>query len=363
MPAAVAIPAGISAASSIGQGIVGSRASRRAAREQAQAAQQAGALVMDASREVVPWVREAGERAARDVSDVSTSAAEGVLRASEEANRTLGDVYRDMLGRIDPYSELGLRTARTLAEMAGPDGEITRKFTMADFEEDPGYRFRLAEGQKALERSAAVRGMLQSGQTLKALTGYAQGMASQEYQNAFERFMRQRQQRYAMLSDLASMGERANEMALRAGTWYGGNVSDNTMRGSMYAGDARMRGAMYAGDARMGSERDAARLALGAAEYAGNAAMGRGNALAAGHMGAANAWNRALGSLGQTAMDVAGYYQLRDLMRQPQQGIVANEISLPLRPSPAANNPLLWPIGSLKEKYPELFRLATSTGI
>lgn len=363
MPAALAIPAVISAGTSVAQGVLGSRGAKKAAKAQSEAAERAARTVLDTAGEVVPWVREAGERAASDVLGTSERSAEDVLRSTAEGNRVLGDVYGEMLGRIDPYARAGTRTLGYLSELFAPEGEFNRKFSMADYEEDPGYRFRLEQGQKALERSGALRGMLNSGQTLKALTGYAQGMASQEYQNAFERFLRQRQQRYAMLSDLAGMGERANEMALRAGTWYGGNVADNLLRGSIYAGDTRLRGSIYAGDARMGSERDAARMRLGAAEYAGDAYMGRGNAEAAGHMGAANAWNRALGGLGQTAMDVAGYYQLRDLMRQPQQGIVANEISLPLRPSPAANNPLLWPIGSLKEKYPELFRLATSTGI
>jgi len=45
------------------------------------------------------------------------------------------------------------------------------------------YKFRLGQGTKALERSAAARGMLGSGNTLAALQDYGQGMASQEYGN------------------------------------------------------------------------------------------------------------------------------------------------------------------------------------
>lgn len=49
------------------------------------------------------------------------------------------------------------------------------------------YRFRFNEGQQALERSAAAKGMLRSGNTLAALTNYGQGAASQEYGNEVSR--------------------------------------------------------------------------------------------------------------------------------------------------------------------------------
>jgi hypothetical protein len=53
--------------------------------------------------------------------------------------------------------------------------------------EDPGYAFRLKEGQKALDRQAAARGGLISGGALKAATRYGQEMGSQEYGNAYNR--------------------------------------------------------------------------------------------------------------------------------------------------------------------------------
>lgn len=49
------------------------------------------------------------------------------------------------------------------------------------------YKFRFNQGQQALERSAAARGMLNSGNTLAALADYGQGQASQEYGNEFNR--------------------------------------------------------------------------------------------------------------------------------------------------------------------------------
>lgn len=52
---------------------------------------------------------------------------------------------------------------------------------------DPGYQARLSEGQKALETSAAARGLLRTGATLKGLSRYGQELAAQEYGQAYER--------------------------------------------------------------------------------------------------------------------------------------------------------------------------------
>lgn len=53
--------------------------------------------------------------------------------------------------------------------------------------DDPGFQFAMAEGQKALERSAAARGTLLTGGTLKDLAAYSTGMALQGYGDAWNR--------------------------------------------------------------------------------------------------------------------------------------------------------------------------------
>ena len=60
-------------------------------------------------------------------------------------------------------------------------------FNSDDLMKDPGYKFRLEEGNKAIERNAASRGFLQSGRTMKSLGQYSQGLASQEYGKAYGR--------------------------------------------------------------------------------------------------------------------------------------------------------------------------------
>jgi len=61
-----------------------------------------------------------------------------------------------------------------------------------DFFDDAGYKFRLGEGQKAIDNTAAARGNVLSGPTMKAQTQYAEGLASDEYGKAYDRFTNSR---------------------------------------------------------------------------------------------------------------------------------------------------------------------------
>jgi hypothetical protein len=56
-----------------------------------------------------------------------------------------------------------------------------------NFMTDPGYEFRIGEGQRALERGAAARGGLLSGGYGRKAQRYGQDYASNEYNNVFNR--------------------------------------------------------------------------------------------------------------------------------------------------------------------------------
>lgn len=103
-------------------------------------------------------------------------------------------MYEEGVQRQQPYYQAG---TNALAQMQAQYGKMPAAFkynTMpAEFTgkvnlgEDPGYAFRLKEGQQALDRQAAARGGLISGGALKAATRYGQEMGSQEYGNAYNR--------------------------------------------------------------------------------------------------------------------------------------------------------------------------------
>lgn len=131
------------------------------------------------------------------------------------------EMYDQSRADLAPWRETG---GRALGKME--DADYMRDFTMADFQADPGYAFRMAEGQKALERSAAARGMQLGGAQLKALTRYGQDMGSQEYQNAYNRFNADRDRRFGRLSNLAGMGQSAASQTANNAMAYGGSMAD-----------------------------------------------------------------------------------------------------------------------------------------
>jgi len=117
---------------------------------------------------------------------------------------------------------LGLSANKTGADY----GKYAKDFSMSDFQADPGYAFRLSEGQRNLDQQAAARGGLISGNALKAATGYGQNMASQEYQNAFNRYQTNRANQLQPLGNLMSSGQAAaNQQSGTLGT-YGTNAAN-----------------------------------------------------------------------------------------------------------------------------------------
>jgi hypothetical protein len=97
-------------------------------------------------------------------------------------------MYEEGVARQQPFYQAGVNALPGYLSGIGQNGELVRGFTQADYQADPGYAFRLSEGQKQLDRQAAMRGGQISGSSLKAAARYGQDMASQEYSNAYNRF-------------------------------------------------------------------------------------------------------------------------------------------------------------------------------
>jgi hypothetical protein len=130
-----------------------------------------------------------------------------------------------------------------------PDfGKYARDFSMADFEADPGYAFRLSEGLKALEGRAASRGGLLSGNTLRGITNYGQEAASQEYTNAFNRYQLNRQNQLQPLENLAGMARSsANTLTSAAGARGDALMSNSYQLGNVQAAGEIARGNAMSG--------------------------------------------------------------------------------------------------------------------
>lgn len=86
------------------------------------------------------------------------------------------------LAGMRPYAQQGGAGFNTLSDLLGVNGQANANNAMANYRTAPGYQFQLDQGLGAIEGSAAARGGLNSGATLKALQGYGQNLADQDFQ-------------------------------------------------------------------------------------------------------------------------------------------------------------------------------------
>ena len=151
--------------------------------------------------------------AAKDAAAAANAAAERDL-----ALRTR--MYEEGIARQKPFYEAGVNALPSYVSGIQEGGELVRGFNMGDFTTDPGYAFRLSEGQKGLDRQAAARGGLISGGALKAAQRYGQEMGSQEYSNAYNRFRDTQSLRRNALAGVAGYGPTAASSMNAAGQNY-----------------------------------------------------------------------------------------------------------------------------------------------
>jgi hypothetical protein len=172
-----------------------------------------------------------------------------------DSARYAADLQRQMFDKQielqDPFREAGLSGQNRLLELLGIGGTpgaqgygryASAEFTPANFlaNQDPGYAFRMSEGMKALERSAAARGGLLSGATLKGTQRYGQDLASQEYQNAFNRYQTQRTNTLNPYASLAGVAQSSANTLGQAAGQYGANASNIAMAGGANAANAQL---------------------------------------------------------------------------------------------------------------------------
>jgi len=224
------------------------------------------------------------DEAAAAAGEAATKSAEATIAATEKnidfqkwlwgEQKALTEPWRQAggqaLGQLQQYTSPGYDFASGQRPF-GADPNIPYAPPSTDLNldlfKDPSYQFRLSEGMKGIEASAAARGLGLSGRTLKELGRYSQGLASEEYGNMYSRaaqdYARQsgaamdlynvgvgqygRQlgqytldynQRYGRhqdklnrLSALANVGQTTAQGQAGAGGVMGGNVSQSIMQG------------------------------------------------------------------------------------------------------------------------------------
>jgi hypothetical protein len=238
----------------------------------AQSAEQWSGNVRDqAGQSGFDLINTAGQ-GANDVNAMAMQGAGNVNTAAQRGAQGATDAAQQANQYLDPYMQYGGQAGQQMLDYASGGGykptewNTPDKFTAADLETDPGYQFRLAEGNKALQAQAAAKGILQSGGTLKALTRYGQDAASQEYANAWDRAMKGRQQDFTEWTGTNRLGldastQRMNTLGGLAG--YGANAAAR-------AGGNLTDAAQYGGTLTTGAEQFGAGLTSNAAQFGAN---------------------------------------------------------------------------------------------
>jgi len=170
----------------------------------------------------------------RASSKAASTQAEAADRASEAQER----MFERQVELSEPWRKAGEQALNKLIPLTD-----YQQFGMQQFQADPGYGFRMSEGMKALERSAAARGGLLSGATLKGIQRFGQDLGSQEYMNAFNRYQTERAARLQPLQSLAGVGQTTAQQLGQAGQQMASNVgealtSGAAARASGYVGGA-----------------------------------------------------------------------------------------------------------------------------
>lgn len=166
-----------------------------------------------------------GANAARNTSQIA------------EARQRLADTKPTIGQNIVDNAGLDAAVAKALADQQAAStaaqsdplyGSLLKSFGMEDYQADPGYQFRLSEGNKALERALASRGQFTSMNpaAAKALQEYGQQSASQEYGAAYDRYNMDQGNIFNRLASITGIGQNATGQLAGVGTNYANAGTD-----------------------------------------------------------------------------------------------------------------------------------------
>lgn len=198
-------------------------------------------------------------------SSASSDAAQTQANSAQNATNAQLQMFNQTQQNLNPFIKSGTNALATLQSQIGigangafnPNAPLVKPFTQADFQSSPGYGFQMSQGIDAIQNSASAAGGIKGGNTLKSLDTFGQGIANQDWWNAYNAYTQRQQQQYGMINNFVGSGQNA-----AAGL---GAISANV------------------------------------GNQVGSNMIGAGNALAAGQVGSANATTGGLNSLAQIA--------------------------------------------------------------
>jgi len=175
--------------------------------------------------------------------DSAGSAANTQSGSANQASELQKQAYADTQKNLAPFLQSGTQGANALnGLLLNKDGSLnntsalTQPFTQKQYQESPYAAFLQQQGQDAAQNAASRSGI--SGNTLKALTQYGQGVAGQDYQQQFNNYTGQQNRLYSMLQNLAGSGQNA---AVQQGG-FGAQAASQIGANTIGAGNAQAAG-------------------------------------------------------------------------------------------------------------------------
>lgn len=171
-------------------------------------------------------------------------ASDAQTNAANTAAQTSLHMYDTTRGDLSSYRDAG---AAATTELQSRLPFLTSPIVMdqANLEKTPGYQFNRTQGLKAVQNSAAARGLGVSGASLKGAATFATGLADSTYQNQFANENTNRTNAYDRLKGLVTIGENAAAQTGAAGT----SAATTAANAQIGAGNAQAAGANATGSA------------------------------------------------------------------------------------------------------------------
>ena len=203
------------------------------------------------------WIAAATIGSALIGSSAAKSASNKSAASTDKATDLAQRKYEEGVAREQPFYEAGVNALPGYVSGIQKGGDLVRGFTAEDFNnyQDPGYGFRMSEGMKALNATAAARGGTMSGNALRGAVDYGQQAGSQEYTNAYNRYIGEQATRRNALANMVGQGQTTANTMNNAGAAMANNVGNaminqgvNNANASLYGANSIMRGVNSLGD-------------------------------------------------------------------------------------------------------------------
>lgn len=167
-----------------------------------------------------------GSLAAAGIGAAASSHAANTQSAAEQnAANIMHQQYLQTRSDLLPYNTAGQAANQQISGM----GNFNFAPTQAQIENTPGYQFNLTQGLKAVQNSAAARGLGVSGAAQKGAAQYAQGLAGNQYQNLFSNALQTYGTNLGRLQGQANLGENAAAQTGAFGTQTAANIGQTAV--------------------------------------------------------------------------------------------------------------------------------------